>query len=95
MRLRAPARWLAFAGLVLAVAFGLRAYRATAAVDIRVDGVVVEGAGATRYIVRIDDCDEVTSVTIGTGAARAVRSIDEASATEGAGCELSFEASGA
>ncbi|MEZ4248852.1 MAG: Ig-like domain-containing protein [Polyangiales bacterium] len=68
---------------------------ARAAIDVRVQGAIVEGVDAVRYVVRVSPCRDVTTIAVGTvGAIREVRAVSEA-VVVGDGCEVEFEGTGA
>ena len=75
-------RLLAPLGAVACVVAGVVGYRlaeARAAIDVRVQGAIVEGVDAVRYVVRVSPCRDVTTIAVGTaGAIREVRAVSEA-----------------
>lgn len=85
--------------MLLVVGLGVAAFTAfdtaSAALDIRVSGLLIEGQDRTSYVVRVPDCRELSSIVIGSGTTLETRGVDAAEPAEGTACEFAFEATGA
>ncbi|MCA9615816.1 MAG: hypothetical protein KC586_23835, partial [Myxococcales bacterium] len=82
-------------GAVVGAVVGYQLSAARAAIDVRVQGPIVEGVDGVRYVVRVSPCRDVTTIAVGTASeTREVRSVSEAVAV-GDACELEFEGTGA
>jgi hypothetical protein len=62
-------------------------------VDVRSDGVLIATASDVPYVVAVDDCSQLTSISLGSGA-NDNHSVSETIPTDALGCELHVHRTG-
>jgi hypothetical protein len=63
-------------------------------VDVRSDGVLLAGLSEVPYVVAVEDCSRLTSITLGAGAATETHALSETTRSGARGCELHVRRAG-